>query len=191
MLEHDAQPLLGDREPGGHRPLGNAERLRDGAVGVAVVVPQHDRSRLLRRQLGQRRSEVAVLHDLLRVGSQAGAAQAADDLADLAQPHLALVRDRRVDRDAVHPRLSGCYRLPGSPLFVSAFECVLRAVLGRGSVAEHRGQGAQNLSVRSLIETLEVRFVAGFIRVRRFTRLAGCPCGDWLCHLQSFTPMTR
>src|SRR6059058_3566293 len=85
-------------------------------------------------------------------GSGARPAQAADHLTDLTQPHLALVRDRSVDRDPVHPRLGGCDRLPGCPLFVSAFERILRAILGGGPIAEHRRQSAENFSVRGLIK---------------------------------------
>src|SRR5438094_10655161 len=45
MLEHDAQPLLRHREPRGDRALGDAQSLRDRAVGVTVVVAEHDRRR--------------------------------------------------------------------------------------------------------------------------------------------------
>src|SRR2546427_13248699 len=88
----------------------------------------------------------------------------------------------------MHPRLGGRDRLPGRPLLESAFECILGAVLRRGPVAQHRRQRAENLSVRSLIKSLEVRFVACSIRVSRFSGSAGGPCRDRLCHIQSFTP---
>src|SRR5437773_5070414 len=190
VLEHDTQPLLGDREPRGDRALGDAESLRDRAVGVTVVVAEHDRRRLLRRKLGERGREVAVLDDLLRVGGESRPAKAADDLAHLAQAHLALVRDGRVDRDAMDPRFGRRYRLPCVPLLVSPLERVLGAVLGGGPVTEHRRQRAQDLSVRRLIESLEVRLVAGLVGARGLASLAGGRCRDRLCHIRSLTPLT-
>src|SRR5256886_5828307 len=188
VLEHDAQPFLGDREPRGDGPLGDAESLRDRAFGVAVVVAEHDRRRLLRRKLGERGREVAVLDELLGVGRESWPAKAADDLAHLAQAHLALVRDGRVDRDAMDPRFGRRYRLPCVPLLVSTLERVLGAVLGGGPVTEHRRQRAQDLSVRRLIESLEVRLVAGLVGARGLASLAGGGCRDLLCHIRSLTP---
>src|SRR5712692_5182194 len=167
VLEHHPEPLLGHREPRCDGPLGNPEGLRDGPVRVAVVVPENYRRRLLWRQLRERYRQVAVLDDLLRIRGEPRPADAANHLTDLAQPHLALVGDRGVDRDPVHPCFGRRDRLPGSPLFVSALECVLRAVLGGRSIAEHGGQRAEDLSVRRLVETFEICFVAGFVRVRR------------------------
>src|SRR2546423_11086131 len=104
-----------------------------------------------------------MLDDLLRVGREPWPAEAADDLTHLAQAHLALVRDGRVDRDAVDPGLGRRDRLPAGPLLVRTLERVLGAVLGRGAVTQHRRQRPEDLAVRRLIESFEIRLVAGFI----------------------------
>src|SRR5438128_11896057 len=85
LAQHSAQPLLRDCEPRCDGALRDAQRLRDGAVGVAVVVPEHDRGRLLGRQLGQGQREISALDLLLRIRRTLRPAHAPDDLADLAQ----------------------------------------------------------------------------------------------------------
>ena len=67
LAQHSAQPLLRDCQPRCDGALRDAQRLRDGAVGVAVVVPEHDRGRLLGRQLGQGQREISALDLLLRI----------------------------------------------------------------------------------------------------------------------------
>src|SRR5207249_2243709 len=99
------------------------------------------------KQLGHHGGEVAPLDLVLWVRRSLRPAQAPDDLADLPQLHLAAVRNRGVDRDAVHPRLCRRDRLPLGPLLVSALECVLAAVFSCGSIAEHCGQRAENAAV--------------------------------------------
>ena len=84
---------------------------RDRAVGVTVVVAEDDRGGLLRRQLRERCREVTVLDEHLRVGRESWPADASNDFADLAEAHLPLVRDGRVDRDAVQPRLGQPLRI--------------------------------------------------------------------------------
>src|SRR5207249_2152593 len=74
-------------------------------------------------------------------------AHAPDDLADLAQLHLAAIRHRRVDRDPVHPGLRGRDRLPGVPFLVGALESVLAAVFRCRPVTEHRRQRAEDAAV--------------------------------------------
>ena len=64
LLEHDPQPGLGHGQPRGHGPLGDAQGLGDRAVGVPVVVPQHDGRRLLWRELGERVREVLAVDDV-------------------------------------------------------------------------------------------------------------------------------
>ena len=112
-----------------------------------MIVAKDDRRCLLGWQLRERCREIAMLDQLLRVRSEPRPANAADHLTHLTEPHLALVRDRRVDRDPVHPCFSRRDRLPGSPLFVSPLERILGAILCRRPVAEHRGERAEDLSI--------------------------------------------
>src|SRR6266567_7021293 len=165
VLQHLTHSLFGHGQARGDRSLRDAQRLGDRAVGVAVVVPEHDHRGLLWRQLGERCHQVAVLREHLRIGSDARAADASNHLPDLAKAHLALVRDSSVDRDAMHPRLCGSDWLPGGPLLVRALESVLGAVLGGCSVTEQRGKGAQDLAIGRLVQTLEVRFVSRLVIV--------------------------
>src|ERR1700682_5839653 len=87
----------------------------------------------------------------------------ANYLADLADAPIALVGHRCVDRDAVDPRLRWSYRLPGRPPLEGTLKCVLGAVFRGRTVAEHDGERSEDLSVRGLIQALEIRPVGGVI----------------------------
>src|SRR5207249_3814405 len=107
--------------------------------------------------------QVAAFREDLGIRREARAADASNHLADLAQAHLALVGDRRVDRDAMHPRLGGSDWLPGGPFLVSALESVLNAVLGCRSIAQHRRERAEDLAVGGVVQPLEVGFVSSLV----------------------------
>src|SRR5216684_5279281 len=107
-----------------------------------------------------------MLDVVLRIRAETRTPDAPDDLAHLAEPHLPLIRDGGVDRDAVDPGLSRRDGLPRAPFLVGALERVLGAVLRRGSIAQHGGQRAKNLAVRRLVQALEISLVS-----RRVLRL--------------------
>jgi hypothetical protein len=82
------------------------------------------------------------------------------------------IRDGDVDRDPVQPRLDRCVRAPRAPAPVSAFEGVLRAILGRCAIGQQADQGAEDPAVRVPVEPLEVRLRSGLVRLRRYRLFA-------------------
>src|SRR5260370_38501207 len=124
---------------------------------------EHDGRRLFGRQLGQSLGEVPPLDLILRIRGQLRAPDTSNHLANLAKAHLPLVRDRAVDGNAVNPGFSGSDGLPGAPFPVGALESIVCAVFSSGPIAEHRGQGAEDLAVRRLVQAFEVSLVAWLV----------------------------
>src|ERR1700687_96714 len=90
VLQHHPKAVLGGRESRGDRALWDAQRLGDRPVRVTVVMAQHDRRRLLGRQLRKRLGEVSPLDVVLRIRAESWTPDAPDHLAHLAEPHLPL-----------------------------------------------------------------------------------------------------
>ena len=161
------QLLAGSRQPGGDRLLGHAEGSRDLAVAVAVVVAQDQSCRLLGRKLLQSADQIRSLGERGWIGRRRRPAKAPDQFASLAQPMTPSIRDGDVDRDPVQPRLDRRVRAPRAPAPESAFESVLRAILGRCAIGQQADQGAEDPAVRVPVEPLEVRLRSGLVRLRR------------------------
>lgn len=149
--------------------------IRTPGPGIAAsrrpVCPVHQRdvtrrARNMQPPARNSRHQDGVVNLLLPVRRSARAAEAADHRAYLLDRPLPPVRNRCIDGDSVHPGFGGRDRLPARPLPVRTLKSVVRTVFGRAPIAQHGGHRAEDLAVRGSIETLEIRFVSGPLRIR-------------------------
>src|SRR5438445_6594164 len=87
--QDDLQVLAGGGQPGGDSLFGHAERSRDLAVGVAVVMAKHQRRRLFGRELADRAEKLGALGDEGWIRAGRRAAEPPDHLARLADALVA------------------------------------------------------------------------------------------------------
>src|SRR5712692_5963786 len=162
-LSKSPVPFIGKKEPSLRlnypfffAPARDPASNRDLAIGIPVIVTEHDGCCLLRRQLSQGGHEVGALHHHGGISRRGGSADATQNGTDLLEPLPALAVDSRVDGDAVEPGFGGGIGPPRLPGLERAFESVLGAVLRGLAVAQHRDQSPQNPPVRVAIKALEV-----------------------------------
>ena len=146
-----AEPLPGLLQPRADGAFRNAQSGCYLAVVIAVIVAQDDRRSQLWRKHAQRPQQVGLRGDLRRVCAVGWSSQATKQLADGSKLCPPPVRDRRVDGDAVDPRLGGSVRAPPSPCLECLHKSILGAVLCFGGISQDGHQRPEYAGVGAAI----------------------------------------